>query len=328
MSTMPSASPACPTASPSSPRPCRASRPSRSAPMSAPARGTRRRRRTASPTSSSTWPSRAPRGATPRHRARDRECRRPHQRLHRAREDRLLLQGAEGGHGLAADIIGDILCHSTFARGAGARARRDPAGDRPGERHAGRHRLRPFPGNRLSRQAMGRPVLGTEDTIKAMKRDALTGYMRATTAPEGAWSSPPPARSSTTRCSTWCAAFRRPARCRAATPEPARYTGGEFREERDLDQVHIVLGFPSVPATATRCTTRRSCSRRCSAAACPRACSRRSARSAAWSIPSIPSPRPSADGGLFADLCRHRREPGGGAGARRRSRSCARAEAT
>ena len=25
-----------------------------------------------------------------------------------------------------------------------------------------------------------------------------------------------------------------------------RYRGGEFREDRDLDQVHIVLGFPSV----------------------------------------------------------------------------------
>ena len=27
---------------------------------------------------------------------------------------------------------------------------------------------------------------------------------------------------------------------------PARYDGGEYREARDLDQVHIVLGFPSV----------------------------------------------------------------------------------
>jgi len=34
-----------------------------------------------------------------------------------------------------------------------------------------------------------------------------------------------------------------------ANAEAARYTGGEFREERDLDQVHLVLGFPSVSAT-------------------------------------------------------------------------------
>ena len=32
-----------------------------------------------------------------------------------------------------------------------------------------------------------------------------------------------------------------PPRCDSAT-----YAGGEFREERDLDQVHVVLGFPSV----------------------------------------------------------------------------------
>ncbi len=35
----------------------------------------------------------------------------------------------------------------------------------------------------------------------------------------------------------------------AAKPPPVTpglYRGGEFREERDLDQVHIVLGFPSV----------------------------------------------------------------------------------
>ena len=57
---------------------------------------------------------------------------------------------------LAADIIGDILTHSDLrAGGARAGAGRHPAGDRPGERHAGRHHLRPFPGDRLSRPADG-----------------------------------------------------------------------------------------------------------------------------------------------------------------------------
>ena len=32
----------------------------------------------------------------------------------------------------------------------------------------------------------------------------------------------------------------------ANTPEPARYAGGEIRTERDLEQVHIVLGLPGV----------------------------------------------------------------------------------
>jgi predicted Zn-dependent peptidase len=34
-----------------------------------------------------------------------------------------------------------------------------------------------------------------------------------------------------------------------ARAEASRYTGGEFREERELDQVHLVLGFPSVSST-------------------------------------------------------------------------------
>ena len=42
--------------------------------------------------------------------------------------------------------------------------------------------------------------------------------------------------------------LRRPAgRARGAATEPARYVGGEFREDRDLEQVHLVLGFPGLP---------------------------------------------------------------------------------
>jgi predicted Zn-dependent peptidase len=33
---------------------------------------------------------------------------------------------------------------------------------------------------------------------------------------------------------------------RPATTEPARYAGGERREERDLEQLHLVLGFPGL----------------------------------------------------------------------------------
>ena len=32
-----------------------------------------------------------------------------------------------------------------------------------------------------------------------------------------------------------------------ARTEPARYQGGEHREERDLEQVHVLLGFPGFP---------------------------------------------------------------------------------
>src|SRR5438270_3837587 len=33
----------------------------------------------------------------------------------------------------------------------------------------------------------------------------------------------------------------------AVTTEPARYVGGEHRQERDLEQLHLVLGFPGLP---------------------------------------------------------------------------------
>ena len=69
--------------------------------------------------------------------------------------------------------------------GAGARARRHPAGDRPGQRHA-----RTTSSSTISSpppipdQPMGRPTLGTEDVIKGMKRAALTDYMQHHYGPE------------------------------------------------------------------------------------------------------------------------------------------------
>ncbi|MDA8252231.1 MAG: pitrilysin family protein, partial [Rhodospirillales bacterium] len=89
-------------------------------------------------------------------------------------------------------------------------------------------------------------TLGREEIIRGMKRDALTGYMR---------------RHYTTANTVVAAAGNLEherivdlvARHFADLPaepapdaEPGRYAGGEFREDRDLDQVHIVLGFPSV----------------------------------------------------------------------------------
>src|SRR5260370_599577 len=34
---------------------------------------------------------------------------------------------------------------------------------------------------------------------------------------------------------------------RAVAPAPARYAGGEYRQGRDLEQLHLVLGFPGIP---------------------------------------------------------------------------------
>ena len=122
---------------------------------------------------------------------------------------------------LAVDIIGDILTHSTFiARGAGARARRDPAGDRPGQRHARRHRLRPFPGDGASRpRRWAAPCSAPRTTIKAMSREALTGYMRGHYGPKAHGGGRRRRAGARRRCSTWCARISPTCR-RPAPPRP------------------------------------------------------------------------------------------------------------
>ncbi len=148
---------------------------------------------------------------------------------------------------LAADIIGDILTHSTFDRDELERERGvilqeiGQANDTPDDIIFDHFQETAYPG-----QPMGRPVLGTEDIIRSLPREALVGYMR---------------RNYTTANTVVAAAgnldhdhvldlvqrhFADLPSAIIAPPEAGLYEGGEFRETRDLDQVHIVLGFPSV----------------------------------------------------------------------------------
>jgi predicted Zn-dependent peptidase len=148
---------------------------------------------------------------------------------------------------LAADIIGDILTHSAFDRDELERERGvilqeiGQANDTPDDIIFDHFQETAYPG-----QPMGRPVLGTEEIIRGLPREALVGYMR---------------RHYTTANTVVAAAgnlnhdhvldlvqrhFADLPRQAVPGAEPGRYGGGEFREARDLDQVHIVLGFPSV----------------------------------------------------------------------------------
>ena len=148
---------------------------------------------------------------------------------------------------LGADIIGDILTHSAFDRDELERERGvilqeiGQANDTPDDIIFDHFQETAYPG-----QPMGRPVLGTEDIIRGLPREALMTYMR---------------RHYTTGNTVVAAAGNLQheqildlvGRHFADLPtdplpaiEPGLYQGGEFREERDLDQVHIVLGFPSV----------------------------------------------------------------------------------
>jgi predicted Zn-dependent peptidase len=87
--------------------------------------------------------------------------------------------------GLGVDIIGDILCHSSFEPEELERERGvilqeiGQANDTPDDIVFDHFQSAAYPS-----QPMGRPVLGTEAIIRGMKREALPGFMSAHYTPE------------------------------------------------------------------------------------------------------------------------------------------------
>jgi predicted Zn-dependent peptidase len=95
-------------------------------------------------------------------------------------------------------------------------------------------------------QPMGRPTLGTEDLIRGMPRDTLMGYMGRHYA---AGNTVVAAAGNLQHDAILDLVQQHFADLPAQDVphyDPGTYAGGEFREDRDLDQVHVVLGFPSV----------------------------------------------------------------------------------
>jgi len=147
---------------------------------------------------------------------------------------------------LGADIIGDILSHSSFAPEELERERGvilqeiGQANDTPDDIIFDHFQETAFPG-----QPMGRPVLGTEEVIRNLPRDALVGYMRRHYA---AGNTVVAAAGNLEHDRVVDLVAKHFADLPAEMPKAAEsglYQGGEFREGRELDQVHIVLGFPS-----------------------------------------------------------------------------------
>jgi predicted Zn-dependent peptidase len=148
---------------------------------------------------------------------------------------------------LAADIIGDILTHSTFEPEEMERERGvilqeiGQANDTPDDIIFDHFQEVAYP-----LQSLGRPILGTEDGIREMPRTVLTGYMKRHYAPPNVVVA---AAGKLEHAQILDLVGRHFSDLPAQVPpgmESGVYQGGEFREDRDLDQVHIVLGFPSV----------------------------------------------------------------------------------
>lgn len=148
---------------------------------------------------------------------------------------------------LGVDIIGDILTHSTFLDAEVERERGvilqeiGQANDTPDDIIFDQFQERAFP-----EQPMGRPTLGSEELVSTMTRDTLMSYMR---------------EHYTTHNITIAAAgnlhhqdvvalvkehFRDLPTHQTPRPRAASYEGGELRTTRELDQAHLVMGFPSV----------------------------------------------------------------------------------
>lgn len=92
-------------------------------------------------------------------------------------------------------------------------------------------------------QPMGRPVLGTVDTVAPMSRDAVRGFMRerynADSMVLGVAGAIDPALVDDLAAKT----FERMAPAAQHDMASASYKGGEYREDRDSEQVHMLMGF-------------------------------------------------------------------------------------
>ncbi len=148
---------------------------------------------------------------------------------------------------LGADIIGDILTHSTFEPEELERERGvilqeiGQANDTPDDIIFDHFQEAAYPS-----QPIGRPVLGSEAGIKSMPRGLLTSYMKRHYAHPNVVI----AAAGKLEHAAILDLVGRHFADLPAEPPPSKvessYRGGEFRQDKDLDQVHIVLGFPSV----------------------------------------------------------------------------------
>jgi predicted Zn-dependent peptidase len=146
---------------------------------------------------------------------------------------------------LAVDILADILQNSTFEAKELERERTvvlqeiGQANDTPDDIIFDLFQERAFPD-----QAMGRPVLGRAEIIRRIDRDTVAGYLRRHYAAPGMVLVAAGNVDHDRLVRLAERAFGKLASSAPSSTEPARYLGGDLREERDLEQVHVVLGFP------------------------------------------------------------------------------------
>ncbi len=151
---------------------------------------------------------------------------------------------------LALDILADILLDSVFDEEELARERSvilkeiGQANDTPDDIVFDRFQETAFPD-----QPLGWPILGTAETVRAIPRTRLIDYIaaqygsgRMILAAAGNLDHSVIVQMASER-------FEGFAPGGASEAVPGSYSGGEFRDVRDLEQAHLVLGFEGISYT-------------------------------------------------------------------------------
>lgn len=148
---------------------------------------------------------------------------------------------------LALDIVADILQRATFHEEELERERAvvlqeiGQAYDTPDDIVFDHFQETAYPA-----QSLGRPVLGETRTVSALRRDSLWDYLRAHYGPQQMVVAAAGAVEHQRFVEMAAGAFTHEGfSCNGAT-DPADYQGGDRREARDLEQVHLLLGFDGV----------------------------------------------------------------------------------
>jgi predicted Zn-dependent peptidase len=148
---------------------------------------------------------------------------------------------------LAVDVIADIVQHSTLDEDELTRERDviiqeiGQADDTPDDIIFDRFQETAFPD-----QALGRPVLGVEERIRTMERQAVVDYLRHQYSAQHMVLAAAGNLDHDHLVRIAEDALGNASADGGPTFEAARYEGGEYREERDLEQVHLVLGFQGI----------------------------------------------------------------------------------
>jgi len=152
---------------------------------------------------------------------------------------------------LAVELIADILQHSTFDAQELAREKHvilqeiGAAHDTPDDKVFDQ-----FQETAWASQSIGRPILGTRDTVMSFTPDDLRAYLARHYRADSMILSAAGAVDHDAMVDLARAHFADLPSAPSPTLAPARYTGGTGRLERDLMEVQLVLGFEGQPYKA------------------------------------------------------------------------------